>query len=1047
MTEHYPNERRSSTRRRLVLVATLALLAMLSSLLVPASAESKPRPPTPHSKAAKAKAAKAKTAKAKTTKAKTTKAKTAKAGKPKVKHRAAKAAALADAPATDISTGLPNLSRSGTTGDFLGRGYAQRAIVENGRLNIYDVPARGGGLLRSTATDLAVPPALPSFPFDPAHKLSAIYVRWTPDGLFMSGSQGSRAGGDYKIVLYRLPADGSCATRSCATWVKDDFDNLRPIGNPAFFVTITMSIMSMAYGTIGTGASAKPVLAVGLSTSSNGAVRSYPSLRTDQQGVWVLDAGTGAQLGTTYNEYVCCNFDFNPVPVLDLAWDPNGSGLLSIVFYSPGSGLAVGNAVPVSADGTYGARTYWLYTPSTDSASILSTAIGYLGDDTTPVVAYGLVDGSVRLWNPATITSTPLASYTASSDPVNALSFVDRVVGSAGAQDIVAVSTENDTARVLRYDGTGTLQPQFVAPGGQPADTKTDVNGIQSWYPGYKSGRLKLITVNPDEDLTVSFAARETEGYGCWFAPAFPGSTAFPNSNSITMPAGGSTTDLYTMGGLTAATSGNCAIANDSVGQWASYLVVAPASRPAERSTIKLALGRDGKPTVTVVGGSITATATSTTLTSSPGYPLGVTTLTLTDPPTAKPAKPLKPSAVQIDNTDPDSPIYRVDVPASTWTLPPVTPARISAELKPLEVYGSATAGGPQTLLGYLAPQGLPSRVATSGTITLAPVSFYWQNPAPPAPQVSYVTITMPDDVAPVSASVDLTKTAPPDDTGATVTDVEICPANGASPACDGTAAPYANGLDQSAIRIILKDTNSNTLPTTDPGYGRIFYRDGESNLITGLIPTDGSPWTRVSPYRGAYPNDGSNQPPSQPGRVGGRFGYLSTTDTDRQQITGYLGNYAGSNGGTMAVNGTPRLSLSPVASSNQLSVSQGFKLNTCPGDFSDNATCAIAQPRTTATGSAPAMYYTNDPLTGELRIGLQFQYLAQTAAGNGLPLQQLAGQPEHNVAQGLLAVSAGEVTFAESDTNFQPADDVNIWLVVHGQQITVPPINVGQAN
>ncbi len=667
--------------------------------------------------------------------------------------------------------------------------------------------------------------------------------------------------------------------------------------------------------------------------------------------------------------------------------------------------------------------------------------MGFLDGGTTPVIAFGLVDGSTRLWNPATTTANTTATYTAGTDPVSAVTFVDRVTGPAGAQDVVAVSTENDSARVLRYDGTSTLKPQFLAPGGQPADLETDVGGIQSWYPGYKAGRLKITAVNPDEDLTVSFAARSVEGYGCWFGPAFPGALAFPSTGSITMDAGGSTTDLYTMGGLTAATSGNCALGSDSVGEWASYLLVAPTNRPAERSTIKLVIGRDGTPTVTVVGGSITATASTTTTSAMPRHPLGETTLTLSNPPTATPVKPLKPSAVQVDSLDPTRPVFRIDVPSSTWTLPPSTPGRISVELEPLEVYGSTGTGGEQTLLGLLAPEGLPSRAATSGTITLAPVSFYWQNPAPgEGPTFTSLTITSPDENAPVSATIDLSQIGPPSGNGATISDVYICPANGTD-SCDGTAAPYANGLDQAAVKIKIAGANG-TLPTSDPAYGRIFYRDGDGNLITGLIPTDGSPWTRISPYRGAYPNDGSTKPPIQPGRVGGQYGYLSTTDTGTQSVTGWVGNYGDSNGGNIAVGGGLPSSLQVTGSS----VSQGFSLTKCSGDFSDHVTCAIAQPQKSSTGSTPVMYYTTDPISGELKIGLQFQNRAQTAL-TSLPLQQLAGQGEHTVADAPLTITAGEVTFAGADTAFQPADDVDVWLVVHGQQIKVPPVNVGQAN
>ena len=82
-------------------------------------------------------------------------------------------------------------------------------------------------------------------------------------------------------------------------------------------------------------------------------------------------------------------------------------------------------------------------------------------------------------------------------------------------------------------------------------------------------------------------------------------------------------------------------------------------------------------------------------------------------------------------------------------------------------------------------------------------------------------------------------------------------------------------------------------LPVTDPVYGQVYYRDEDGDLLTGLIPADGSSYMRVSPYAGAYPNDGSTSSTTRPptnGTVGGRFGYLSTTTTVEQEITAHVG-------------------------------------------------------------------------------------------------------------------------------------------------------------
>jgi hypothetical protein len=74
----------------------------------------------------------------------------------------AAAAALTE----DHSNEMPRTRHNEVTGYFVRssmcpistcRGYDQRAVVENGNLNIYDSAANGGGLLRSALTDLHEP--------------------------------------------------------------------------------------------------------------------------------------------------------------------------------------------------------------------------------------------------------------------------------------------------------------------------------------------------------------------------------------------------------------------------------------------------------------------------------------------------------------------------------------------------------------------------------------------------------------------------------------------------------------------------------------------------------------------------------------------------------------------------------------------------------------------------------------------------------------------------------------------------------------------------
>src|SRR5262249_43154660 len=112
-----------------------------------------------------------------------------------------------------------------------------------------------------------------------------------------------------------------------------------------------------------------------------------------------------------------------------------------------------------------------------------------------------------------------------------------------------------------------------------------------------------------------------------------------------------------------------------------------------------------------------------------------------------------------------------------------------------------------------------------------------------------------------------------------------------------------------------------------------------------------------------------------------------------------------------------------------------------CPGDYSGTNTCRLAQ----TTADAPGLFLTTDPDTNQLRIGLQFQTQAQTSL-TSLPLQQVAGQPEHNVAAQPLAITNGEVSLT-TPSGSQPADLIDTWLITHGTQLPIRAIKVGGAN
>ncbi len=710
--------------------------------------------------------------------------------------------------------------------------------------------------------------------------------------------------------------------------------------------------------------------------------------------------------------------------VTDLDWDWNDDaspdGILAISLMHPSRGSKLLAYKIDTVDGQYRYRGFSFYDNLRQAMpNALSTAVSHRPDGSR-VVAFGMEDGSVMVMDPAVSSSSLVAQVGGSaSAPVDALTFTDRVDGTVGVPDLVAVSSRGNSARVLRYDGTSALQPLPLAAGG---GATTSATGIRAWFPGYKTG---LVDFNNETDsaIRLDFAARPNASYGCWYSqelverpPALP-------STPVVLDHGRSSG--FTIGFRTAGEGGGCA-SSDFTGQWAVYVTITPLDRPADRTVAKLAWSRDGQLSVQSIGGSLELDYSQVR----DNRPLGAWGINIQSPPSPGVPASLKVTGTRLDPAGTDQPVYRFDVPATTWPLPVASPPRIQTVLPPLEVHG-ITASGDDVSLGLLVPQGQPTR-ATSGSVTLSPVSFYWQNPSD-GEQITDVYVQAGSTS---SSRVNLAGLPSP----AASTEVKqlvVCPATG-STSCDGTADPFATGLDEAKLLIQPKDGNNQVLPLTDPAYQRIYYRDEDGDLLTGLIPEDGSSYTRVSPYAGAYPNDGSTSSSVRPpinGSVGGRYGYVSTTTTDEQEITAQVGGSTEASAAIVVQAQDFEPFVQPGAQA-----AQGFYVTGCADSRGSNA-CRLANITTTG----PGLFLSTDPDTGELRIGLQFTTTAQTSLAS-LPLQQVAGQPEHTVAANPLIVSNGEVHL-NTTSGFQPADTIDTWLVSHGTQVEIDNIRVGGAN
>jgi hypothetical protein len=924
----------------------------------------------------------------------------------------------------DHSTEMPRTSRNEVTGDFLGMGYHQRAVVESGSLNIYDAAFKGGALLKSTPTDLFEPTGDQLWNYflnwwkdiAKASNWGRIQLAWAPDTGFVMGGVKAHLG---EHMLYGLPSDGSCAKQSCARWAINlpqatTGNACKLFDNPQSPNTCYITTSALAVGHIGT----RPMIAVGLS-----GLEDWPTGPDGKAaGIWIVDPTNGSVLSRSL---VALSRD-TTTPVTALDWDDHGSGLLAFGVFSDTRNVY---AVKVEPDGTIPNPRTWWDVQLGMAAGPQSIAIGHRPDG-SPVIAFGLEGGGVKLWDPAVTSANKLAEWTGSTDSIDALTFTDRIDGSTGVPDLVAVGSRNNSGQVLRWDGRSTtLEALPVAPNG---GTKTDVGGIRAWFAGYKTGSVQFVNQSTSDDFELDFATRPNAAFGCWFAQDFEDRAALPNT-AVDVEAGQSSA-VYALAAFTTGSDGGCA-ATDFTGQWAAYVTVTPKGRPADRTVAKLVISRSGQLTVQSVGGGTKLVATKQTNPADP-HPLGKWTIAIQSPGQPTPPSKLTITGTQLDPAGTTKPVYRFDVPATSWTLPVSTPPRADAVLAPLQVRGT-TANGTDVSLGLLVPQGKPSR-ATSGTVTLSKASFYWQNPDV-GQQITDIYVNAGSTSSAKVNLAGLDAKAPAAGTGTPITEVVVCPAVGTSK-CDANADPFANGLDQAPLRIQLHYTNSNqkdaVLDSSDPAYSRVYYRDENGDLLTGLIPEDGSAYTRVSPWRGAYSNDGSTTtcttrcPTTETDDP--RFSYLSTTTTNETDIYAYVGGSAEVSDEIIV----KAIDFAPTAQRN-VTASSGFYVTGC-ADYSEVTYCRIAS----ITATTPGLFLTHDPDTGELRIGLQFASSAQTSPGS-LPLQQVAGQAEHNLAAKQLTINNGEVTLTNT-AGFQPADTIDTWLITHGTQILVTEVQVG---
>jgi hypothetical protein len=918
---------------------------------------------------------------------------------------------------TDISSTMPRATHDEITGDFRGLGHDQRMRAENTSLNIYDAASRGGGLLPNPAAqDLSVPQgdsptyvtfycggltgcSAPTWATGPSFAntfhLNTIYLASNGQNMFMSGVTGSsltipNSQGDYQNTVYVLPPDGSCGSSSCA---------LANISLPSAYNVDGFNYRAIAVSSLAAGyVQGQPMLAVGL---TDGGLQLYqmngpnPQLTATWGG---MATGTGAQ-----------------TPVTALAFDPSGSGMLSVGVLSPGN---VGFVIRVQGDGTVGGVTTWSLTGGGGYGnSVLATGWGQRADG-TPVVVYAVNDSTLRLIDPANTGTVSTLSTGQAPNTIVAINSIPRFDGSVGVTDFAtAAQTQpgvlEGLGNAFRWDGSSPSMTMLSLSAGSTPTQTSSWEEFRRWYPGIKEGRLVIANTSA-EPVTVTLRTDPGSSSGCWYAPDWADAPAFP-SGGVTLTAGQTSTQ-YTMGAYTAGSDGQCAASGD---MWRGYLVVTPVSHPADQRLVRLLLNPDMTVDTTSnqAGGTTTA---STTLLTLQAAAYGRWQLTVGTPAGPVPQTAPMVAAARVTTAAMTSGprVYRFDLTGGTLTLPGTYADQMT--LPPLVVQGS-TNGTTWTNLGSLVPSVAPTITPqANGTalLQLGPSTFWWENAAG-SPAYTQIRVGFGTGTA-QSAVVTLANLPVPTDPPSTSNQGPQVTAPG------GIAQPVDSGIDQAPLSVQVLDTNSNVLPVTDSHYARIYYRQKSTNdLVTNLLPPQGTAdFIGVTPYAGAaYPNNGTADP-GAPGAFQG-YHYVATTSTEDQRIVGYV-SYGDSTPlftqdieiHATAVNPAPAGS----------TVAGGVSLTGC-SDFTGGG-CRLGTTTTSISGAVtPALYTASG--AGGLTVGLLTALQATTAVST-LPLKHDPAAAAHLLATSTLNVSAGSASLNDA-ANFATGDQVDTTLVTHG--------------
>ncbi|MER7958614.1 hypothetical protein [Streptomyces sp. NPDC096030] len=444
--------------------------------------------------------------------------------------------------------------------------------------------------------------------------------------------------------------------------------------------------------------------------------------------------------------------------------------------------------------------------------------------------------------------------------------------GSNGESHLIFGARGGQENQVFRKGEGDRLSPIALSGGRYAGDDAA----VRAWFPGYRSVKLNIKN-NSGEPIEARLVSNSQAEYrGCWNNTGVGSATPFPSGSFARVEPGGQTA-THSSAVLTSGPSGTCAQPESRY----SYVEIQPAGKPGLRSIVKIQDQSGGKGIAfpeQAGGGALKITAEP-----KGGGGLGEHQLTVSGAGAPQAVRAPQVTAKRLTTTSADGdagrPVYRFDVSDAAWQVPGADTSLTETQLPAMTAQGTVN-GLVWEDLGLLKPVTAPRQ--DGDTITLGKTSFYWENEKN---ATQYTKIRVKSGVK-ASQPVTLKDLPAPAALPEKVTAVKFV----SDPTGKSVKGMRSNGIDQGFFEIAISTPSTDALAPDNEAYDRLFYRTNpDRRLITGLIdPERPRQFTGITEDRGAYPNDGGSSVMRTAGPE--RFrSYLTTTNTMSFGVTGYV--------------------------------------------------------------------------------------------------------------------------------------------------------------